>query len=127
MTNEIQFRLYNSQNNEGRVQGVAKAMTIWLTQKALTQLFGVNVQTISKHPQNIYGKEELKKSTTISKIGTVVNCSYIGEGNGNIDFHNLDIIISVSNHINSTKTSLFHQQTTNKSTKSLASRIIITQ
>lgn len=79
MTNEIQFILYNLPDNEGSVQGVVQDETIWLTQKAMAQLFGVNVHAISKHLQNIYDSGELNKNATISKMETVVNRGFRGE------------------------------------------------
>ena len=90
MTNEILFILYNLPSNEGSVQGVVRDETIWLTQKAMAQLFGVNVPAISKHLQNIYDSGELNKDATISKMETVVNRGFRGEVKENVDFYNLD-------------------------------------
>lgn len=49
MTNEIQFLLYNMPDADGRVLVVIKDETLWCTQKAMAQLFGVGVPAISKH------------------------------------------------------------------------------
>ena len=54
MANEIQFLLYNMPDEEGKVQVVIKDDTIWSTQKAMAQLFGVGVPAISKHLKNIF-------------------------------------------------------------------------
>lgn len=54
MTNEIQFLLYNLPEEEGKVQVIIKDETIWSTQKAISQLFGVGVPAISKHLKNIF-------------------------------------------------------------------------
>lgn len=56
MSNEIQFLLYSMPNSEGKVQVVIKNETIWCTQKAMAQLFGVGVPAISKHLKNILRK-----------------------------------------------------------------------
>ena len=112
MTNEIQFILYNLPDNEGSVQGVVRDETIWLTQKAMAQLFGVNVPAISKHLQNIYDSGELNKNATISKMETVVNRGFRGEVKENVDFYNLDAIISVGYRVNSAKATLFRQWAT---------------
>lgn len=112
MTNEIQFILYNLPNNEGSVQGVVRDETIWLTQKAMAQLFGVNVPAISKHLQNIYESGELNKNATISKMETVVNRGFRGEVKENVDFYNLDAIISVGYRVNSAKATHFRQWAT---------------
>lgn len=112
MTNEIQFILYNLSENEGSVQGVVRDETIWLTQKAMAQLFGVNVPAISKHLQNIYDSGELNKNATISKMETVVNRGFRGEVKENVDFYNLDAIISVGYRVNSAKATHFRQWAT---------------
>ena len=49
MSNEIQFLLYSLPDEEGKVQVVIKDETIWCTQKAMAQLFGVGVSAISKN------------------------------------------------------------------------------
>lgn len=49
MSNEIQFLLYNMPDADGKVQVVIKDETLWCTQKAMAQLFGVGVPAISKH------------------------------------------------------------------------------
>ena len=112
MTSEIQFILYNLPDNEGSVQGVVRDETIWLTQKAMAQLFGVNVPAISKHLQNIYDSGELNKNATISKMETVVNRGFRGEVKENVDFYNLDAIISVGYRVNSAKATHFRQWAT---------------
>ena len=112
MTNEIQFILYNLPDNEGSVQGVVRDETIWLTQMAMAQLFGVNVPAISKHLQNIYDSGELNKNATISKMETVVNRGFRGEVKENVDFYNLDAIISVGYRVNSAKATHFRQWAT---------------
>lgn len=112
MTNEIQFILYNLPDNEGSVQGIVRDETIWLTQKAMAQLFGVNVPAISKHLQNIYDSGELNKNATISKMETVVNRGFRGEVKENVDFYNLDAIISVGYRVNSAKATHFRQWAT---------------
>ena len=59
MSNEIQFLLYNMPDADGKVQVVIKDETLWCTQKAMAQLFGVGVPAISKHLKNIFEEGEL--------------------------------------------------------------------
>ena len=54
MNNEIQFILYHLPDEEGKVQVVIKDETIWATQKAMAQLFGVGIPAISKHLTHIF-------------------------------------------------------------------------
>ena len=56
MRNEIQFLLYSLPEEQAMVQVVIKDETIWCTQKAMAQLFGVGVPAISKHLKNIFSK-----------------------------------------------------------------------
>ena len=56
MKNEIQFLLYSLPEEQATVQVVIKDETIWCTQKAMAQLFGVGVPAISKHLKNIFSK-----------------------------------------------------------------------
>lgn len=66
MSNEIQFLLYNMPDADGRVQVVIKDETLWCTQKAMVQLFGVGVPAISKHLKNIFDEGELDKKVVVS-------------------------------------------------------------
>ena len=68
MSNEIQFLLYNMPDAEGKVQVVIKDETLWCTQKAMAQLFGVGVPAISKHLKNIFAEGELDKEVVVSKM-----------------------------------------------------------
>ena len=68
MSNEIQFLLYSMPDSEGKVQVVIKNETIWCTQKAMAQLFGVGVPAISKHLKNIFEEGELDKEVVVSKM-----------------------------------------------------------
>lgn len=58
---------------DGKVQVVIKDETLWCTQKAMAQLFGVGVPAISKHLKNIFDEGELDKNVVVSKMETVVN------------------------------------------------------
>lgn len=68
MNSEIQFLLYSLPDEEGKVQVIVKDETIWCTQKAMAQLFGVGVPAISKHLKNIFQEGELQKEVVVSKM-----------------------------------------------------------
>ena len=108
---EIQFLLYNTPDDNGSVQMVVKDETLWCTQKAMAQLFGVGVPAVSKHLANIYAEGELEANATISKMETVQT-----EGSRNIkrqvDFYHLDAIIAVGYRVNSAKATKFRQWAT---------------
>lgn len=107
MTNETQFILYQLPDEEGVIQVVVKDETIWATQKAMAALFGVDKSGISRHVANIFKDGELKQETTVAKIATVVNRGIRGEIEEQIDFYNLDMIISVGYRVNSAKATKF--------------------
>ena len=112
MSNEIQFLLYNMPDSDGKVQVVIKGETLWCTQKAMAQLFGVGVPAISKHLKNIFAEGELDPDTTISKMETVVNRGIRGEVKELIDFYSPDAIIAVGYRVSSLKATRFRQWAT---------------
>ena len=112
MSNEIQFLLYSLPDEDGKVQVVIKDETIWCTQKAMAQLFGVDKSGISRHISNIFKEDELQQDTTVAKIATVVNRGIRGEVEELVDFYNLDIIIAVGYRVSSPKATRFRQWAT---------------
>mgnify|MGYP002536929201 FL=1 len=98
--------------DSGKVQVVIKDETIWCTQKAMAQLFGVGVPAVSKHLKNIFDEVELSPEMTISKMETVINRGKRGEVNEFIDFYNLDAIIAVGYRVSSLKATRFRQWAT---------------
>ena len=111
MNNEVLFRLYDLPNEEGKVQVLIKEETICCTQKAMAQLFDVNLPAISKHLKNIFEEGELEVNATVSKMEIVQT-----EGKRNIkrsiDFYNLDAIIAVGYRVSSAKATKFRQWAT---------------
>ena len=112
MNREVQFILYDMPEDSGKVQVVIKDETIWCTQKAMAQLFGVGVPAVSKHLKNIFEDEELSPEMTVSKMETVINRGKRGEVNEFIDFYNLDAIIAVGYRVSSLKATRFRQWAT---------------
>ena len=112
MSNEIQFLLYTMPEAEGKVQVVIKEETLWCTQKAMAQLFGVDKSGISRHISNVYKTGELQQDTTVAKIATVVNRGIRGEVEELVDFYHLDMIIAVGYRVNSLKATKFRQWAT---------------
>ena len=115
MNNEIANRgevlLYSDESGKEYVSVVFKDETFWLTQKAMAELFNVNVPAVSKHLQNIYEEGELERDSTISKMETVQQ-----EGERQVrrtvDRYNLDAIIAVGYRVNSKKATRFRQWAT---------------
>ncbi len=74
--------------------------TIWLNQKQMGELFGKSVKTVNEHISNIYKEDELKKDSTIRKF-RIVQKEGKREVEREIDFYNLDVIISVGYRVKS--------------------------
>ena len=108
MANEIQFLLYNMPEEKGKVQVIIKDDTIWCTQKAMAQLFGVGVPAISKHLKNIFEEGELQMDAVISKMETTA----ADNKNYSTTFYSLDAIIAVGYRVNSLKATHFRQWAT---------------
>ena len=104
---EVKFLLYSYLEDDVNVGVIVKNDTLWLTQKSMAELFGVGVPAISKHLKNIYESEELMKNSTISKMETVVNRGFKGKLKEEIEYYNLDAIISVGYRVNSIKATRF--------------------
>lgn len=111
MAKDIQFIIYNLPDNAGAVQAYVENETLWLTQKAMAELFGVGIPAINKHLANIYEEEELDADATISKMEIVQQ-----EGTRRVKreqiFYSLDAIISVGYRVNSRRATMFRQWAT---------------
>lgn len=108
MSNEIQFLLYTMPEAEGKIQVVIKEETLWCTQKAMAQLFGVGVPAISKHLKNIFEEGELFADSVISKMETTA-----ADGkNYTTTYYSLDAIIAVGYRVSSLKATRFRQWAT---------------
>ncbi len=109
--NEIRTIQYEMPNGLGSVEVVVKDETIWCTQKAMAQIFGVGVPAISKHLNNIYMEGELQKEATVSKM-EIVQVEGTREVKRTSEFYNLDAIIAVGYRVSSLKATRFRQWAT---------------
>ncbi|MDE7419915.1 MAG: virulence RhuM family protein [Muribaculaceae bacterium] len=104
----IQFQLYNLPDGNGSVQVYVEGETIWLTQKAMAQLFDVDRTVITKHLRNIFESGELQEDSVCAKFAHTA-----ADGkNYKTSFYNLDAIISVGYRVNSQKATRFRQWAT---------------
>ena len=106
MDRQFEFLMYKSAQEEISVNALIKDETIWLTQKAMGELFGVESHTINYHLKEIYKTGELQEEATTRKIRAVQQ-----EGNRKVErelqFYNLDAIISVGYRVNSIRATNF--------------------
>ena len=106
---EIQFLIYSTPKEDVKIEAVVKDETLWLTQKAMAELFGVKVPAISKHLKNIFEEGELEESVVISKMEITTQHGAIKDKTqqNETQFYNLDAIISVGYRVNSAKATHF--------------------
>lgn len=101
-----EFLLYTAPNGKVKVEIFLRDETVWLTQAKIAVLFGVERSVVTKHLQNIFQEGELDKNSTCAKIAQVQT-----EGQRqvtrNVEFYNLDAIISVGYRANSRQATHF--------------------
>ncbi len=106
-----EFLIFTGQAGEQSIEARYVDETIWLSQKLMAELFNVDVRTISEHLKNIYSQQEIIPEATIRKFRIVQK-----EGNRDVardvDFYNLDAIISVGYRVNSVRATQFRQWAT---------------
>ena len=100
------FILYTAPNGDVKIEAYIQEETIWLTQQKMADVFGVAKSTISEHLSNIYESGELEKQATVRKFRTV-QTEGEREVARNLEYYNLDAIISVGYRVNSTKATQF--------------------
>ncbi len=106
-----EFLIFTSQAGESTIEVRVEDETVWLTQKLIAQLFDVEVNTINYHIKEIYKGNELQEKATIRKF-RIVQTEGKREVKRDIDFYNLDVIISVGYRVNSQKATQFRQWAT---------------
>ena len=103
---EIQFLLYQAEEEKVSIHALIKDENIWLTQKAMSMLFGCSSDNISLHLKNIYAEGELEQAATTEDFSVVAR-----EGQRSVTrkqhFYNLDAIISVGYRVNSKRATQF--------------------
>lgn len=109
---EKNFLFYTTDDGTTNIQVILDDDTVWVTQAGMADVFDTTKQNISYHLNNIYEEGELNKYATVKEILTVQK-----EGKRsvqrNIEFYNLDAIISVGYRVNSPKATLFRIWATN--------------
>jgi len=101
-----EFLIFTGQTGEQSIEARYENETVWLTQKLMAELFSVDVRTISEHLKNIYETEEIQCEATIRKF-RIVQTEGSREVSRNVDFYNLDAIISVGYRVNSVRDTQF--------------------
>lgn len=101
-----EFLLYTTPNSDVKIEIVLHNESVWLPQKRMAELFGVNKSAISKHLSNIYADKELSKEATVSILETVQQEGE-REVKRQVEYYNLDAILSVGYRVNSSQATQF--------------------
>ena len=109
ITKQMEMVLYRTDDDNVTVSALIKDETIWITQKAMAELFGVQTPAISKHLKNIFEQGELREEVVVSKMeiptphGAIPGKTQLSPTN----YYNLDAIISVGYRVNSIQATKF--------------------
>ena len=109
ITKQMEMVLYRTEDDNVTVSALIKDETIWITQKAMAELFGVQTPAISKHLKNIFEQGELREEVVVSKMeiptphGAIPGKTQLSPTN----YYNLDAIISVGYRVNSIQATKF--------------------
>ena len=105
-SSEGELILYRTSSGVTKIEVLYESETFWLNQKKIAELFGVDLRTVNEHLQNIFADGELHREATLRKIRRVQT-----EGNREvsreIEYYNLDAIISVGYRVNSAQATQF--------------------
>ena len=96
-----QIVLFQAEDGQTKLEVQLQDETVWLTIDQMAELFQRNRSTISRHIKRIYDDGELSKETTCAKFACVVNRGIRGMVDDELDFYNLDMIISVGYRVHS--------------------------
>lgn len=109
MPRDFSFLIYKSEDEEVSISPIIKGESIWLTQKLMAELFGVNVPAISKHLKNIFEEGELDQDVVVSKMEITTSHGAIVDKTQSqqVTLYNLDAIISVGYRVNSSRATHF--------------------
>ena len=107
----VEFLIFTSQTDDKSIEARFEDETIWLTQKLMSELFDIGVNTINYHLKEIYKTSEIEENRTIRKF-RIVQTEGKRQVERNVDFYNLDAIISVGYRVNSVRATQFRQWAT---------------
>lgn len=106
-----EFLVFTNQSKQSSIEVRYENETIWLSQKLMSELFDVEVNTINYHLKEIYKSGEIQEEPTIRKF-RIVQTEGKRQVNREVDFYNLDAIISVGYRVNSVRATQFRQWAT---------------
>lgn len=114
MDNGFKFLLYKTEQEDISVDALIRDETIWLTQKAMAELFGIDKSGISRHLKNIFESGELEEEVVVAKIAIPTKHGAIPDKEqlSPTNYYNLDAIISVGYRVDSIRATHFRKWAT---------------
>lgn len=109
--NKSQILIYKAEDGQTKIEVRFDGDTVWLTQSALAELFQTTKQNISQHIKNIFDEGELKQNATV-KYFLTVQSEGLREVSRELEYYNLDLIISVGYRVKSSIATTFRQWAT---------------
>lgn len=94
MENQSNLLMYQTEDGETKINVHIEEETVWMTQKAISELFQKSVKTINEHILNIYNEEELDMDTTIRR-NRIVQTEGTREVEREVSFYNLEMILAI--------------------------------
>jgi hypothetical protein len=113
MYNETNLLIYQTEEGNTKIDVRLENGTVWMTQKAIAELYQKGVNTINEHIKNIYAEEELKESATIRK-NRIVQIEGKREVEREVSFYNLEVILAIGYRVRSHRGTQFRQWATER-------------
>lgn len=110
MKQNSEILIYQTKDNETRIETRLKDETVWLNRHQLAELFNRDIKTIGKHINNVFNEGELDKKSVVAKFATTAQ----DEKTYQVEFYNLDVIISVGYRVKSSQGTQFRQWATKR-------------
>lgn len=107
---DSQIEIYKASDNQVEVIVQFENDTVWLNREQMAKLFGRDIKTIGKHISNIFNDQELEHKSVVAKFATTANDGKTYQ----VEFYNLDVIISVGYRVKSKQGTQFRQWATKR-------------
>lgn len=105
---ENKIEIYQAADNTTQIAVSFEKDTVWLNRQQLTLLFDRDIKTIGKHINNVFSEGELDENSVVAKFATTANDGKTYQ----VDYYNLDVIISVGYRVKSKRGTQFRQWAT---------------
>lgn len=107
---ESQIEIYAANDNSVEIVVQFESDSVWLNREQMAKLFGRDIKTIGKHISNIFNDQELEHKSVVAKFATTANDGKTYQ----VEFYNLDVIISVGYRVKSKQGTQFRQWATKR-------------